>query len=44
VSTIAFGVGAAGVAALAVLVFAGRGSSRTPSSVVVSASGVGVRF
>jgi hypothetical protein len=44
VSTIAFGVGAAGLAALAVLVFAGRTGSRTMNSVVVSQGGVGVRF
>jgi hypothetical protein len=44
VSTIAFGVGAAGVAAIAVLLFAGRAPSHTAGSVVVSAGGVGLRF
>jgi hypothetical protein len=44
VSTIAFGVGAAGVAAIAVLLFAGGTGSRTSGSVVVTATGVGLRF
>jgi hypothetical protein len=44
VSTIAFGVGAAGVAAIAVLLFAGRTAPRTATSVVVTTGGVGVRF
>ena len=44
VSTIALGVGAAGVAGLAVLFFAARNRVRTVSSVVVSAGGLGLRF
>ena len=44
VSTIAFGVGAAGVAGFAVLFFAMRNGARPPSSVVVSAGGLGLRF
>ncbi len=43
VSTIAFGVGAAGVAALAVVLFADS-SRRAASPVVVSAGGFGLRF
>ena len=44
VSTIAFGVGAAGVTGLAVLFFTARNGARTRSNVVVSAGGLGLRF
>ncbi len=44
VSTIAFGVGVAGVAGLAVLLFSGRKGAHSASSVVVSDAGLGLRF